>query len=307
MPIPILFFNYGNPKYLKYSLKQARYFNPHSEIYLLGDSTNNRYPFLTHINANRYEQESEAFTKIYKHRSSNGEHYELNCFLRWFYIRAFCRENNIGPFVYLDSDVLIFQDVSEMTSIFCNYSIANTCNFTGMPAFTYFSGLNAIDSFCDFLMFSYSDKQAIKEIEEIYKPFADNPNLIGAISDMILFHRYFLIHPNETTKLDIINNQLAVDIAINREDGYETEKGIKKVYWKNNLPFCKNKATGKLIRFATLHFQGDAKEGIIRHYKAGGYIAKRLSESYKIKFRLKSLSNKLKGYLKRIINYKYFV
>ncbi|RYU87357.1 hypothetical protein EWM62_16750 [Mucilaginibacter terrigena] len=281
MAIPIIFFHNGNSKYLKYSLKQAKYFNPDSIVYLLGDKRNNRYAFVTHVLASKYQSAVTAFSDVYVHRTTNGEVYELNCFLRWFYIEAFCRENNIESFIYLDSDVLLFQNVTEMVSLFKGCSIANTCPDMGMPAFTYFKNLNAISSFCRYLMHAYTDEEATKELEHIYEPFVNDPELMGGICDMSLFHLYFRDHPNETLKVDLINNELAVDVSINNSDGYEMENGRKKIYWQNNLPYCKQLQTGRLIRFATLHYQGDAKYLMTEHYKGGGYLFCRFWESRK--------------------------
>lgn len=296
--IPIIFFHYGNSDYLKYSLKQARFFNPHSEIYLLGDKKNDRYDFLTHIQASKYKKETEAFAGIYKHMSSNDEGYELNCFLRWFYICAFCKENNIGQFIYLDSDVLLYEDISTMLPFFEHSTIANTCDTIGVPAFTYFNGYQAIHSFCDFLLYSYTNNKAIQNLQELYAPFLKDPTIMGGISDMTLFHIYFQEHPAETMKINLINNDLAIDICINNPDGYEMENGMKKIYWQNNLPYGKDIATHKLVRFASLHYQGHAKDFIRRHYKVNGYVLHRLWESLKIKARFKKIKRSIKALFK---------
>lgn len=277
MSIPIIFFHYGNPGYLKYSLKQAQYFNPTSTIYLLGDEENNGYPFVSHIMAQQYEKETSAFTRVYKHMSRNSEHYELNCFLRWFYIKAFCLEKNIGQFIYLDSDVLLFQDVSGMEPFFKGWSIANTGDAAGVPAFTYFKDYNAINNFCDYLLQAYTNQKALRELELFYQP-PGSPVPTGDVSDMILFQFYFRDHPEETGKLDLINNELAVDVNIRQADGYETARGIKKIYWQGNIPYCKQMATGRLIRFASFHYQGDMKPLMVKHYKADGYAFRRFLE-----------------------------
>lgn len=287
MALPIIFFHYGNPAYLKYVLKQARHFNPDSKIYLIGDKKNNRYPFLTHILASDFEADTSAFRAIYKHMTSNDETYELNCFLRWFYVRGVCRANSIEAFIYLDSDVLAFQNFTELTKIFKDYKIANTCDFTGMPAFTWFKGFSVLDEFCNYLLHSYRDKPVLAKIEKLYQPYVDDPALIGGISDMVLFHLYFQEHPEGTLKLDLINDEIAIDISINREDNYEMENGMKKVYWHDGLPYCKLKHTGKLIRFATLHYQGDAKFHIRKNFTAGGYKIAKLWEDADLKARFK--------------------
>lgn len=288
--LPIIFFHYGNPTYLKYSLKQAKYFNPNSSIYLLGDKRNNKYPFVTHVLASKYEAEANAFTKVYKHLSTNSYNYELNCFLRWFHIKAFCRENNIEAFIYLDSDVLVFQDFSTIVPGFKGYEIANTCDWIGMPAFTWFNNFNAIDNFCNYLIHSYTARSAIEKIEQWYKPYIDDAALMGGVSDMLLFHFYFLDNPDKTLKVDLINNELAIDVSVNNDDGgYEMQHGMKKIYWQNNLPYCKNLTTGKLVRFATLHYQGTSKKLITRHYKGRGYAIQRFWDPLEGKAKFKAL------------------
>jgi hypothetical protein len=280
MSLPIIFFHTGNPKYLKYSLKQAKHFNPGSEIYLIGDDKNNKYPFVTHIPANKFKEEAEEFTSVYKHRSSNDYQYELNCYLRWFYVRAFCRENGIESFLYLDSDVLLYHDFSEIVPMLKGCEVANTCDEMGVPAVTYFKDYKAINNFCDYLLQAYNDGPINDKIEQLYKPFADNPELLGGISDMVLFHLYFQDHPEGKIKIDLINNELAVDACISRADGYETDKnGVKTLYWQNNLPYCKKLESGVLVRFAALHFQGDLKNEMRKNYTGGGYHLTKIIES----------------------------
>lgn len=136
MAIPIFIFHKTNSSHIKYALKQARKFNPDSEIYLMGDNTNDKYDFITHVNVANYSVTADEFVKDYIHLSAGKIEYELNCFLRWFYIRDFVVQNNIQSFICLDSDVLVFSNLTEAIEPFKNVSIAN--EGTGMPAFTYF-------------------------------------------------------------------------------------------------------------------------------------------------------------------------
>lgn len=283
MALPIVFFHYGNPKYLKYSLKQARHFNPDAAIYLLGDSSNDHYPFVEHVPVAKYDEYVAAFTNIYKHWSANNERYELQCFLRWFYIEAFCREHNIGPFIYLDSDVLLFENVTTIAPFLQGCSIANTGDVAGVPAFTYFSGCSAIKDFCNYMMRIYTDQKLLQQLKDFHE--SPDAGQSGDISDMILFQFYFREYPAETKKLDLINNELAVDQNINHADGYETKKGIKKIHWQNNRPYCKNIKLDKLIRFVSFHYQGDTKGLMIKHYQGGGYALNRFLESVKVIFK----------------------
>jgi hypothetical protein len=295
MSIPIIFFHYGNPKYLKYALKQARYFNPDAEIYLIGDEKNNKYAFVTHVSAEGLEAQPAAFTEIYKHMSSNGEQYELTCFLRWFYVRALCKTKKIEQFIYLDSDVLVYQDFAKLVPLFGESKIANTCDEMGVPAFTWFKDYSVIDDFCNYLMQSYSDKNMLAKIEQLYQPFADDPQLMGGISDMVLFHLYFQDHPEGTLKVDLINDEIAVDACINRQDGYEMENGMKKIYWKARIPYGKLLQNNTLIRFALLHYQGEAKKHMRKDFTGGGYRAAILWEEWDLKAKIKKLKQSLKS------------
>lgn len=295
MSIPIIFFHYGNPPYLKYALKQARFYNPDADIYLLGDKKNNKYSFVTHVSVASLEQATEKFRAIYQHRSNNDLNYELQCFLRWFYIKAFCESNNIESFIYLDSDVLCYQDFSELVPMFGNAKIANTCNGTGMPAFTYFKNKQVINAFCDHLVHYYTDAAAIKTLDILYQPFIDNPELLGGISDMALFHLYFHDHPEGAIKVDLVTEDMAVDSNINVSDGYEVENGVKKIYWKDRLPYCKNVASGQLVRFATLHYQGAAKDAMRQNYTAGGYRMAKYLEAQDFKGKIMRAKKAIKS------------
>jgi hypothetical protein len=294
MNIPIVFFHYNNAPYLKYTLKQASYFNPDSAIYLIGNKKNKGYSFVTHVAAEKYKAEAQEFTKIYKHRTTNDYQYELNCFLRWFYVKALCKDYNIESFFYLDSYVLMFQDIDSMVPLFGDAKIANTCDFTGMPAFTYFRDYKTISDFCDYLIYSYTHIPAIKKLDEWYRPYIDDPALMGGVSDMVLFHLYFQDHQEGTLKIDLVED-FAVDVSVHNEDGYEMENGMKKVYWQDGFPYCKQVSTGKLIRFATLHYQGGAKSKIREHYLAGGFTFARFWEDLDLKAKFKRFRRSLKG------------
>lgn len=301
MSVPIFFVNQGNSFYLKYTLKQAKYFNNESKIYLLGDATNNVYPFIKHINLNKYQSSAQLFAGIYKHRSTNPHEYELFCFQRWFYIRDFLRENNIGEFIYLDSDVLAFYDFSKVTPKFNQFSVANTSKDNGMPAFSYFNSLRAIEEFCDYLMNYYSDDNLVKELDNWYSFYLLNSKTVtGGVCDMTLFDMYFKNNEKKTTKVDLVDD-LGFDTNLRDINDYESDKGIKKLYWKSNLPFCRDIKTNKLVQFATLHYQGNLKELIITHYKGNGYVFSRLSDYLSMFF--DDAKAQLKGKVKRLINY----
>jgi len=194
--------------------------------------------------------------------------------------------------------VLCYQDFTGLVLLFNNCRIANTCDDTGMPAFTYFRNRQVINDFCEHLIRYYTDPAAIARLDDLYQPFKDNSQLLGGISDMALFHLYFQDQPQGALKVDLVTDDIAVDSNINRADGYETENGIKKIYWKNNVPYGKNAANGKLIRFVTLHYQGLAKDAMRQNYTAGGYRVAKYLETSDIKGKIKRAKRSIKNILK---------
>ena len=61
------------------------------------------------------------------------------------------QENNLEKFIYLDSDVLVFENFENIRSLFDSFSIANTGKTVGMPAFTFFGSQKSIENFCMYI------------------------------------------------------------------------------------------------------------------------------------------------------------
>ena len=77
--MPIIFFNFGNPDFLDVALKQAKYTNPNSDIYLIGDD-GNRKDYVKHIHYSELmDIEAIEFSNNYINLSTNNEVYEKIC------------------------------------------------------------------------------------------------------------------------------------------------------------------------------------------------------------------------------------
>jgi hypothetical protein len=284
MAIPIVFVHKTDPFYLKYTLKQAKFFNPKSKIYLLGDDTNNHYSFVTHVPLNKYQRNATTFSSSYKHRSTNNYNYELFCFERWFYIKDFLEDFDIDSFIYLDSDVLAFYDFSKITPLLNEIKIANTGVGYGMPAFTYFNSISSVNNFCDYLLEYYSKESLIHELDNWHESFLLNIGTAGGVCDMTIFDLFFKLYPSETKKIDLLGG-LGFDVFIRQTDGYEKQGDQKKIYWLNNLPYCKLLITNNLVQFATLHYQGHSKYQIATHYRGGGFLIQRIIDFVNLYYR----------------------
>jgi len=112
-PLPIVFIHYKNKDYLKFSLAQAKVSNPHSTVYLLGDSSNNCYDFVEHHYFSDYFEGAAKFSKIYRHFNTTSPYYSLFDFQRWFILREFLRAQKLDRCLYLDSDTMLYAELSK--------------------------------------------------------------------------------------------------------------------------------------------------------------------------------------------------
>lgn len=292
MAIPIFLVHKTNSSYLKYALKQARKYNPDSAIYLLGDDENNQYPFVTHVIISDYLRSADAFKREYRHMSAAPYEFELFCFERWFIIKDFVVENNISQFIYIDSDVLVFSNLTKALKPFQHFSIANTG--VAMPAFTYFGNQSAIINFCDFMLMQYTEDRYQKRLKEGWEYL--KPRNWGGICDMVFFEYYFMDNPSNLGKLDLLINDSIFDEHIRSSNGFEMENDIKKFKWINQQPYGFHLLFKKWIKFHGIHYQGHSKKMMYKHYKGGGYYSDRLKElvqefrdKYQIRSKVKSL------------------
>lgn len=85
----IVFIHRGYSPYLEFSLRQAAAASPESEIVLLGDARNDRFPLVRHVDTAKPLFAGVGLGAAYRHRSTNGEAFERACFDRWLVLEAF--------------------------------------------------------------------------------------------------------------------------------------------------------------------------------------------------------------------------
>lgn len=261
--VPIIFIHRYNSPYLKYSLEQAKVCNP--EVFLIGDNSNNLYNFVTHIDYRLHFDEAREFSKIYKHYSTSSYEYEMFNFQRWFILKDFVIKNKINACLYLDSDVMIYVDVSKEIKKFKLYNFTLSQYFCGCVFFL--NDIDALKDFCEFIMNIYSkkDKYHFSKMKSHYK-VRKKHGLPGGACDMTAFELYHQLHFGEIGEVSQIIDNSVYDPAINISfPGFVMENGVKKIIWKNGVPYGIHKKTHQLIRFNSLHFQGKSKKIMSRY------------------------------------------
>ncbi len=266
--INIIFIHQGRNDYLLTALKCARESNPLADIFLIGDKANNDIDSVSHKYISDYFYSAKQFEKYYKHFSTNSYEFELFCIQRWFILRDFMKENNLESCFYADSDVLIFANLLAEQSKFENYQLALSEGTCGHNSF--WNSFDAINNFCNFTKDVYSENniETYSKLIDFWTKYKLSKKS-GGICDMTLLMFYKEKYPTLVGETANIINGSTYDHNLSSKNQnntiYNNILGIKKVVWKDNLPYVKDD-TNILIRFNTLHLQGWTKKLSAKFY-----------------------------------------
>lgn len=293
MSIPIVVIHKHDSYYLPYCLAQAKTSNPKSDIVLIGDQNNNHYKFIKHENISVYFKEAQEFSKIYKHLNTNIAVFEMFCFQRWFILKSFLKANRIERCVHIDSDVMVYADLTEEGKKFEQFDFTLSAGACGHCSFI--NSIKALEKFCDFVMSLYTDPSLFSLLESRYQERISK-NMAGGANDMTALNAYRERAYSKIGETSVIIDGSTFDDNVNFSDGFEMLHGKKRIYWVDGKPFCKHLESNEKIRFNCIHFQGSAKK-----YMRKSYSVKRLGLNYALYYSLvKRQFKKAKRYLKRL-------
>ncbi len=268
MSLPIVIIHKCNSRYLIYTIAQAKASNPQSKIYLIGDSSNAHYEFVEHHYIADYFEGAEKFASVYKHRNTNPYRYQVFTHQRWFILNDFMTKNNLNQCFYMDSDVMVYANLSEEVKKFKEFDITlskNPSSQTLCAHCTFINNREVLNDFCHFLIKAYTEPSLFQIMESQYHQCRQN-NLPGGACDMVAFREYEKMNYAKIGLTSIIRDNSIYDHSISRSDGFEMNNGMKNIYFQDNQPYCKTTDSGKPIRFSVLHFQGATKKHISRFF-----------------------------------------
>ncbi|MGE0636668.1 MAG: hypothetical protein AB7G44_15720 [Bacteroidia bacterium] len=271
--IPIIFVHRSNSAYLKYTLKQARYFNPETPVYLIGDESNNKYDFITHINIDKYLDSAQKFSEIYVHMSHAPFEFEKFCFERWFIVKDFVTKNNISQFLCLDSDVLLSCNSEYLCNNYSHFKF--TVRGKGGAGVNYFSDCKYLIDFCIFITGYYSIPQRFIILENYWTEFKKRGD--GGNCDMVLFSLYLEENKDEIGDTGRIKNNEIAEYCLVDLDGIVKNDMI---YKKRGSIFFKKKDTQTEIRINAFHVNIN-KDKIYRYYLGSGLYKEQLLDAFK--------------------------
>lgn len=255
-PLPIIFIHLANSDYLKFTLGQAKMKNLGSPVILIGDETNNVYPFVTHVNMNRYAARAAEFQKIYRHFSENGFVYEQFCFLRWFLLRDFLRAHGIQRAIHVDSDVLLHVDVNEEQQNWRDFDLSLVNGECAGNMFI--NGTRGLDDLCSIIWDLFAAPQADERLGAILESRRDPAGGRAAVSDMVPLKMLARSYPSRIAEMTGIQRDGSYwDANVRMDEGFEYhEEGHKRYWFSDGRAYCRHAASGRDIWFKSLHFQG---------------------------------------------------
>lgn len=260
--IPVIFIHQGYQPYLNFTVQQA---SKKNKVFFIGTQEPPKNDNVSFFNLQNYNKYTNQFSEIYENLSTNNYDYELFCFLRWFVLKEFMEEQNLDTVFYVDSDVMLYVNISEEYKKYEQYDL--TLLHRSAAISSYFTKLG-LDNFTNFLIKTFSNKQSY-EYQKIASHYyvRQKFNLPGGVCDMTYFDFFHYMDdggggPGKVGEMMSIINDSTYDHNINVSDQYFDFNGIKNIKIKDGYPYVFNHKLNKDIKFNSLHFQGGAKNQI---------------------------------------------
>lgn len=247
MPLPIVLIHRVDDGYLSYSLRQAQASNPKSPVYLIGTSANQKYAVdgVRHVMIDAFMQSASAFAPHYKHSHVMSHEYNLFCFQRWFLLRDFMRRHQIPSCCYIDSDVMLYEDVNKPV-----YS-----NFMMEFVWTNFVSLDILERFCSFITAQFANPGMYVQLVEETKRMGHMSGNLPLVSDMVVGLLFLRQFPQHVYTHGRYGDRL-FDENINRPIWAESLEGKRKIYLKEGQLYTRDAGKNEWILLNSLHFQG---------------------------------------------------
>jgi len=260
--IPVIFIHTGPiQEYVLCTIKQAL---KNNSVYLLGDvrldlnETNFNF-----CNINELKTDYNKFEVNYEHLNTTPLDYEKFCYKRWFLLKEFMHQNNINLCFYVDSDVILMNNITED---WVNYSQYEMTLLHRSAAVSSYITYESICKFCEMLISVYADKNSyyFKKIKSHYL-VRNQCGLTGGVCDMTLLELFHYTQelgggPGRIGEMMQIINDCTYDHNINVADqDFSMKNNMKNVKIRNNQIYVYNERLKKDIKFNSLHFQGQAK------------------------------------------------
>jgi len=259
--IPIIIVHrFGWPEYLMLTAIQARSTNLNNRIIIVGDR-----PFADMkglVDIVDYESFSECVQPIresYFHLSPNAVEYERVCIERWFVVRELVKQIGAQRCFAMDCDVLLFNSLKNFWPRYEGYDFA----YNYGPCFNTLvvNNLKMLDVYCETMVKVFNRDLAVWPGYADHIHFSEPYRKPEFISDMTLGDYFIQTHKEFRSAMltDIVNGSAFECCMTSCCPGYEMEGAFKKIVMRDGVPYGRFAATGEMVKFDCLHFQGLSK------------------------------------------------
>jgi len=262
MECPIVFINQGGPgahNHLNIAVLQARWWNPETPIYVIGDAECRAsmvaVPGVTLAELESYAHSGEQLRSLYQHFSPNPYDFELICLERWFVLRDFMKEKSFDRVFHLDSDVMLYAAVEEELTHYLELDFT----YSGISGHNSFFNQEAVQQLCEWIMRAYQEENATGRLAALYQGYRDKGRYAG-ISDMSFIAE--LAQSGLLRAQDLSNGAYGPSIYnanIRTNLDFVKEGENLSIEFQSDQPHGRRTPEGEQVRFATLHFQGYSK------------------------------------------------
>lgn len=291
-----------NQEYLKYCVAQAKKYN--EKVVLLGDKYNKNWCDDWHNADDFITDKWNAFHAVFENLSPYPQAWAEGIFKRFFLILEYLERYGYDDCVIIDSDVLLYLNVSEYEP-FRHCKIAaespleqdiavlwkgNGYKWKVCAGVAYITKQGLIE-FTDYCIDMYKNhKDVLLEKWDIHQKY----QIYGGVSEMSLLYLWVKTLP-EGEFLNLLKddaNHCVFDNSVGASGGYLEDQyeyisrlSVKKLYWENEKPYCYTLDGHEKTYFLNLHFVDITKifmEGI---YKNQSYSTRAKLVTYRLKLR----------------------
>jgi hypothetical protein len=268
--VPILFFQAGDAKHLPYTFWQAKHWAGSSPVILLGDKTNRHYRGLEHVPIRDFASSVPRLRDSYVHMSSNTAEFEFFCLARWLVIEEFARRQGLREFLYLDSDVLLYETLGNIMRGIppCRMTLAwegpqNAVGEVVSAGEALIRDAGVLGEFCKTLISFYENREAVGEAQKKFAEMIANKQ--GGVSDMWFWTLFAKQNQQAIYNTWDPDKEVHLDINIFQSGGFRYREGLKEIEFRDGQPYGFYEPTQRWVRFATLHFGGATKKKMHQH------------------------------------------
>jgi len=242
-------------------LDVARLFNAQEDVILLSDGKNN-VKGVTNVDISDYYTEASALKKLYQHKSTNPDEFELISIIRWCVLSEYVQKNGVEEFYFCDYDVISCFSAGGEASYWVGNDFCLSNQISGGISFWF--NMDALEDYVNLMFDVYSgaDKEAREYVFGHYEHLKKT-NQPGGVCDMTFLAYMRTLDKYTIGELCDIKKDSVFDPNIMITEGWKEHNGCKDIYFHEGMPYCDGDKGP--IKFKAIHCSFLGKPKIKRY------------------------------------------